>query len=69
MRSETSRLWVKVVVAITSPSYRALAGLGDGLGAAKTHVAGVDSKVSSPAWQHTDESRPGGGTSQVRAAL
>jgi len=69
MTSETSRLWVKVVVAITSPSYRALAGFGDGLGAARTHAAGLDSKVSPPARQRTDESQSGGETSQVRAAL
>jgi hypothetical protein len=59
---------VKVVLAMTSPSYRALAGWGDGLGAAKTHAAGLDSNVSTPAQQRTDEAPSGRETSHVRAA-
>jgi hypothetical protein len=69
MTSETSRLWVKVVVAITSPSYRALAGSGDALGAAKTHAPGLDSEMSPPAQQRTDEAPSDRETSQVHAAV
>ena len=68
MTGETSRLWVKVVVAITSPSYRALAGLGDGLGAARTEAAGRGTRASAPAQPSTGEPQPSRDTSQVRQA-
>ena len=67
MTGETSRLWVKVVVAITSPSYRALAGLGD-LGAARTEAAGRGTRASAPAQPSTGEPQPSRDTSQVRQA-
>jgi hypothetical protein len=66
MTGETSRLWDRVVVAITSPSYRAIAGLGSGLGAARTEAAGRGSGASAPAVPSSDEPQPGSETSQVR---
>jgi hypothetical protein len=66
MTGETGRLCMKAVVAITSPSYRAPAGLGDRPGAARTQAAGVGSGVSAPPQPSTDEPQPGSEASQVR---
>ena len=68
MTSETSRLWVKVVVAITSPSYRALAGFGDGLGAAKRAEPVSARRRPSPPGA-APEAQEGRETLQVHAAV
>jgi hypothetical protein len=69
MTGETRRLWAKVVVAIASPSYRAIAGWEDGRAAARREAAGLAPAMSAPAPQSTDEPRSGNETPQVHAAV
>ena len=69
MTGETSRLWLKVVVAIALPSDRAIAGLEDRRAAARSETAGLGPGMSAPAPQNTDEPQPGNEAPQLHAAV
>ena len=69
MTGETSRLWLKVAVAIAAPSYRAIAGSENERAAARSETAGLGPGMSPPAPQSINELQASNETRQVHAAV